>query len=88
MNKYFKALSNPTRLAVIEMLMETPEMNVTQLNDKLGSLSQPALSQALARLKQADILKARRAGKQIFYSIKSPTVAAIIRLANVNTSTH
>jgi len=87
-NKYFKALSHPVRLSIVQFLMETPEMNVTQLNDKLGSLSQPALSQALARLKQADILKARRAGKQIFYSIKSPTVAAIIRLANVNPSTH
>lgn len=61
----FRALADPTRRAVLERLMAA-EMNVTELTASFA-VSQPAISQHLAVLRQAGLVTERRDGRRAFY---------------------
>ena len=61
----FRALADPTRRAIYERLSQT-ELNVSQLGDGLP-VSQPAISQHLAVLREAGLLDERREGRFAFY---------------------
>lgn len=61
----FRALADPTRRAVLERLMAA-EMNVTELTANFA-VSQPAISQHLAVLRQAGLVTERREGRRAFY---------------------
>lgn len=74
----FKAIGNPYRLQIVSILVEG-ESNVMTLNKQV-LVSQPALSQHLSKLRKAGVLQARRAQREIFYSIKD---ANILRLLGV-----
>lgn len=63
-----RMLADSNRLRIIFFLMRTPELNVSEICERL-SQSQPAVSHHLALLKQARILKMRRDGKHNFYSL-------------------
>lgn len=61
----FRVLADPTRRAVFEQLCRG-EMSVSQL--KAGfTVSQPAISQHLGALKDAGLVRARRAGRHLYY---------------------
>ena len=68
MDEVFKALGDPTRLRIVEMLAERGETCVCKIVDELG-LSQPAISHHMAALKHAGLLFARRDGQWIHYSL-------------------
>ncbi len=61
----FRALADPTRRAVLERLMAA-EMNVTELTANFA-VSQPAISQHLAVLREAGLVTERREGRRAFY---------------------
>ncbi len=61
----FRALADPTRRAVLERLMAA-EMNVSELTANFA-VSQPAISQHLAVLRQAGLVTERREGRRAFY---------------------
>jgi DNA-binding transcriptional ArsR family regulator len=61
----FRALGDPTRRAVYERLSER-EMNVADLKAGLP-ISQPAVSQHLAALKLAGLVRERRDGRRTYY---------------------
>jgi DNA-binding transcriptional ArsR family regulator len=63
----FKALADPTRRAVFERLA-TGEMNATALREGLP-ISQPAMSQHLAVLREAGLVAERREGRQVQYRL-------------------
>ncbi len=63
-----KAVSDQIRMDILLLLQRTGEMNVTSLCEAL-KMTQPAVSHHLALMKRADILKARRDGKSMFYSL-------------------
>lgn len=67
-----KTLTNPKRLEIIHALKEG-EKTVTELVNILG-ISKANVSQHLSILKQRGILKARREGVNIYYSISNPKV--------------
>lgn len=71
-----KAIGNRRRFAIINSLMKR-EQNVSELN-KLVRMTQPALSQHLSRLRAIGIVKGRREGREIFYSISNPKVSAVV----------
>lgn len=71
-----KALSNKDRLQILCYLAEQ-ERNVSDLEALLG-LRQPTLSQQLARLRADSLVKTRREGKAIYYSLASDEVTAVI----------
>jgi DNA-binding transcriptional ArsR family regulator len=61
----FRALADPTRLAVFEHVMRQ-EMTVTDLTTRFA-VTQPAISQHLAALRESGLVVYRRDGRQIFY---------------------
>ncbi len=63
-----KSLSNPKRLMVLCHLSKG-ECSVGEL-EKLVDLSQSALSQHLARMREEGIVECRREAQSMFYSIK------------------
>jgi len=72
-----KALSNEKRLMILCKLLEHGEMSVNALIDHVG-LSQSALSQHLARMREEKIVDTRRDAQQIFYRVSDPRVQEIL----------
>ena len=70
------ALSHEARLRVLCDLVEGERM-VGELVERSG-LSQSALSQHLARLREQGLVATRRDGQAIFYSIADPDAARIL----------
>ena len=72
-----KALANESRLLVLCHLAESGELCVGQLQACVG-LSQSALSQHLARLREAKVVKTRRESQTIYYSLANQGVKRLI----------
>lgn len=75
--RLLKALANPQRLRVLCLLVGD-ELTVGQLNDQLPDLSQSALSQHLARLRQERLVATRREAQSVWYSLPPGPAQAII----------
>lgn len=73
-----KQLSNTNRLMILCTLM-FDELSVGQLNE-LIPLSQSALSQHLASLREAQLVTTRREGQTIFYRLVGDEVGRVIRV--------
>lgn len=73
-----KALGNESRLMILCVLAEG-ERSVSDLN-KIVPLSQSALSQQLARLRQQGLVKTRRESQTIFYSLADGPADRVITL--------
>ena len=71
-----KSLSNPNRLMILCTLMEG-EYSVGELNDMIP-LSQSALSQHLAWLRNAGLVKTRREAQTIHYQLQSDEASRVI----------
>lgn len=74
----FQALSHPTRIAIVECLHDG-EQTVGKLIEQLG-LEQANVSQHLAILRTKQIVTARRAGNQVYYSLRDPVLAEVLTL--------
>ena len=70
------AMANPSRLMILCQLAES-EKSVGELQPLIG-LSQSALSQHLALLREKRLVRTRRDGQQIFYSIASREAGALM----------
>jgi ArsR family transcriptional regulator len=64
---YHKALSDPTRLRIMQRLAEGPA-TVTELTSHVD-LSQPLVSFHLHRLKSAGVVETRRAGREVICTL-------------------
>lgn len=73
-----KALGNESRLMILCVLAEG-ERSVSDLNS-IVPLSQSALSQQLARLRQQSLVKTRRESQTIFYSLATGPADRVINL--------
>jgi len=67
------ALANERRLMILCRLVEWGEANVGSLADAVG-LSQSALSQHLAKMRQEGLVAFRRDGQTLWYRIADPRV--------------
>jgi DNA-binding transcriptional ArsR family regulator len=72
-----KALASRPRLMVLCKLVEHGEMRVSDLTDAVG-LSQSALSQHLARMRDEGLIAFRREGQSLFYSVADPRCEALL----------
>lgn len=72
----FKIFGTPTRLQIMYTLYEG-EKCVYDIADALG-MSQSAISHQLSVLKQSRLIKNRRDGKTIYYSLLDEHVVTII----------
>ena len=75
-----RAMSNAKRMRILNELLDGRERSVSELEGVIASLSQSALSQHLARLRRANIVRTRRESQTIYYSIEDVDVLRIIRL--------
>ena len=76
--QFLKALGNRYRLLILCELQQG-ELSVSDLQDRIG-LSQSALSQHLARLRQDSLVSTRRQSQTIYYSLANQDVVRIISL--------
>jgi ArsR family transcriptional regulator len=77
--EFFKTLSHPIRIRVLELLSER-ERAVAELLPEIGV--EPAhLSQQLAVLRRARLVTARRDGTSVIYSLTSPEVSDLLTVA-------
>lgn len=67
MNDTFKALSDPTRRKIIQLLKDR-DMTAGEIADQF-SISKPSISHHLNILKQAKLLQDERQGQNIVYSL-------------------
>jgi len=74
----FQALAHPTRVAIVEALAGG-ELSAGQLIERLG-LEQANASQHLAVLRSKRVVETRRAGNQIYYSLRDPVLADVLAL--------
>jgi DNA-binding transcriptional ArsR family regulator len=74
---FFRALADPTRLAVLENIMRH-EMTVTDLTARFD-VTQPAISQHLAILRECGLVLHRREGRQIFYRLNPNGLRPLFR---------
>jgi ArsR family transcriptional regulator len=72
----FKVFADPTRLKILSALSET-ELCVCDLSAVLGA-TQSAVSHQLALLRAASLVKYRREGKTVYYSLADSHVRAIL----------
>ncbi len=79
----FKALSNPVRLEVLECLFDG-EKCVCEIISKLNKYEQAHISKSLIKLKQAGILKDRKEGLNVYYSIAMPCIIHFISCLKTN----
>jgi DNA-binding transcriptional ArsR family regulator len=75
----FRALSNPTRAQLIYVLTEG-ERSVNELA-QVVAVTASAVSHHLAKLRAMRLVRTRRAGNQIFYSVDDAHVGALFREA-------
>ena len=73
----FKAMDDPTRLKIINAIMLS-EMCVCDIAALL-SMNQPAISHHLKVLRQAQLIKYRREGKIVYYSLDDEHVELLFR---------
>jgi ArsR family transcriptional regulator len=71
----FRALGDETRLRVLEALVDG-ERCVTDLMEVLG-LGQSLVSHHLRTLRQAGLVSADRDGREVYYAIAEPALAAV-----------
>jgi DNA-binding transcriptional ArsR family regulator len=77
--RLLRALSNERRLQVMCLLATSGEMSVGPLADRVD-LSQSALSQHLALLREDGLVATRRDGTTIYYRIADGRVDAVLKL--------
>ena len=68
MNLVFKALADPTRRSVLELLRSGP-LTAGEIADHFP-VSRPTMSAHLAVLREADLVAAEKSGKTITYTLK------------------
>jgi ArsR family transcriptional regulator, virulence genes transcriptional regulator len=74
-----RALANERRLMILCKLVEWGEANVTALTEAVG-LSQSALSQHLAKMRDEGIVTTRRESQTIWYRIADPRIEQLFAL--------
>ncbi len=72
----FRMLADPTRVRLLWTLVDG-ELSVNDLADRIGKPS-PSVSQHLAKLRMARLVKTRRAGTTIFYSLENEHVQRLV----------
>ena len=74
--EFYKVFGDATRLKILYVLM-CSEMCVYDIANLVG-MSQSAISHQLRILKQMDLVKNRREGKTIFYSLADSHIVTIL----------
>ena len=69
MNSVFKALNDPTRRHILDLLKEK-DLNAGQIAEKFN-ISKPSISHHLDILKRADLITSEKKGQFVEYSLNT-----------------
>lgn len=72
-----KALAHPLRLKLVRGLLKCGCRNVRCMEEKTAQ-SQSCISQHLAKLKAAGVVRAVRSGNEVYYEVADPRAAAVV----------
>lgn len=73
---FFKVFGDPTRIKLLYLLIDK-EMCVNDIADALG-MTQSAVSHQLRVLRQSDLVKYRKDGKTVFYSLDDEHIRTVL----------
>lgn len=76
MNEVFKALSDPTRREILRILARG-ERTAGELAEPFD-MTKPSMSHHFAVLKEAELIRSRREGQQIYYSLNTTVVEDVL----------
>ncbi|NLZ51690.1 MAG: helix-turn-helix transcriptional regulator [Thermoanaerobacteraceae bacterium] len=72
-----KALAHPIRLCIVDCLLNKGPCNVSCMENCIKA-SQSGISQHLAKLKSAGIVKSKRLGNEVYYEIANENIKKLI----------
>ncbi|HLX48045.1 MAG TPA: metalloregulator ArsR/SmtB family transcription factor [Streptosporangiaceae bacterium] len=78
--RFFRILGDPTRLAIVQLLLTRP-YSVTELVQELG-VSQSRVSNHLACLRWCHVAVAERRGRRVVYTITDSRLRRLLDLAS------
>lgn len=84
--RYFRVFGDPTRLRILEALLDG-ERSVSELM-VVAEAPQSRVSNHLACLKWCRLVEAERRGRQVIYRICDPRVTEMLRLSHTLSSEH
>jgi DNA-binding transcriptional ArsR family regulator len=73
----FRMLADPTRIRLLWALRDVDELSVGELAARVGKPA-PAVSQHLAKLRLARLVRVRRQGTQMFYRAENQHVLGLV----------
>ena len=79
LNDAFKALSDPSRRQILSRLRAEGELTAGQLAEQFD-MTKPTMSHHFAVLKEAGLVKSRRDGQQIIYSLNTTVMEDVMGL--------
>lgn len=77
MNDVFKALADPTRRKILELLAEN-DRNAGEIADYFN-ISKPSISHHLTILKNADLISDERQGQNIMYTLNTTVFQDVVK---------
>jgi len=75
---HYQALASITRLRILQFLAGIPEITVLELADAI-QISQPHLSWHLRMLRRGQLVRTRRVGRAVYYSLNREGLNAFHR---------
>ena len=73
----FRSFSDTSRVRILSAIIEQ-EMNTSMLAELVG-ITESAISHHLRGLRQMRLVKARRDGKEVYYSVDDPHIIALFQ---------
>lgn len=73
----FRSFSDTSRVRILSAIIEK-EVNISALAEMVG-VSESAVSHHMRGLRQMRIVRARRDGKEVFYSVDDPHIIALFQ---------
>ena len=77
MNALFKALNDPTRREILELLKKR-DLTAGEIADQFN-ISKPSISHHLDLLKQAGLVESVKQGQYIYYSLNTTVMDEIVK---------
>lgn len=77
---FFKALAHPLRIRILEILSEG-EKSVNEIQTLVNKEGSSGVSQQLSVLRSKNIVKGRKDGKYVVYSLSDPMIADLLVVA-------
>ena len=87
--RFFQVLSDPTRVRLLHLLLDVPEMGrtVSELVEAIGA-PQSRISTHLGCLRWCGLVLASREGKQVYYRVADPRVRDLLALGGLMLRDH